>query len=138
PTLEAVQHKLNQPIALGYSNVGTVVEIGAEVDGFEPGDRVLSNGPHAEVVCVPKNLCARIPEGVSDEAAVFGVLGATALEGIRLAQPTLGEAFVVSGLGLVGLLTVQLLSAHGCRVLGLDFDPERLERAAAFGVETFN
>ena len=96
-----------------------------ECPSFQVGDRVVSNGPHAEVVCVPKNLCARIPDGVSDEAAAFTVVGAIALQGIRLAQPTLGDAFVVTGLGLIGLMTVQLLQAHGCRVLGIDLDSRK-------------
>ncbi|MEZ6052140.1 MAG: zinc-binding alcohol dehydrogenase [Planctomycetaceae bacterium] len=138
PTLEAVRNKLDQPIPLGYCNVGTVLEVGSGVDGFEVGDRVLSNGHHAEVVCVPQNLCARIPDNVSDESATFTVVAAIGLQGIRLAQPTLGETFVVSGLGLIGLLTVQLLRAHGCRVLGLDFNEQRLAQAAEFGAETFN
>lgn len=99
-------------------------------------DRVVSNGHHAEVVRVPKNLCARIPDDVDDESAAFTVLGAIALQGIRLAQPTLGEAVVVTGLGLIGLLAVQLLRAHGCRVLGIDFDPARCELARSFGAET--
>jgi predicted dehydrogenase/threonine dehydrogenase-like Zn-dependent dehydrogenase len=138
PTLEAVRSKLDQPLPLGYCNVGRVIEVGPGVSGFEPGDRVLSNGHHAEVVCVPANLCARIPDGVPDEAAVFGVVASIGLQGIRLAAPTLGEAVVVSGLGLIGLLTVQLLRAQGCRVLGLDFNPQRLAQAAEFGAETFS
>lgn len=138
PTLAAVRSKLDQPIPLGYCNVGTVLEVGPGVEDFQPGDRVASNGPHAEVVCVPKNLCARIPDGISDEAAAFTVLGSIGLQGIRLAQPTLGEAFVVSGLGLIGLVTVQLLKAHGCRVLGLDFSAERLKLAEQMGADTFN
>ncbi len=138
PTLMAVRSKLDQPIPLGYCNVGTVIEVGSGVEGFEPGDRVASNGPHAEIVSVPKNLCAKIPDGVSDDAAAFTVLGSIGLQGVRLAQPTLGEAFVVSGLGLIGLLTVQLLKAHGCRVLGLDFSPSRLDLAKKLGAETFN
>ncbi len=137
PTLEAVNSKLDQPIPLGYCNVGSVLAVGQGAEGPQPGDRVLSNGPHAEVVCVPKNLCARIPDSVTDEAATFGVVAAIGLQGIRLAQPTLGEAFVVSGLGLIGLLTVQLLRAQGCRVLGLDFDESRLALARRFGAETF-
>ena len=136
PTLDAVRAKLDQPLPLGYCNVGTVLEVGAGVEGFEPGDRVLSNGHHAEVVSVPQNLCARIPESVSDEAAAFGVVAAIGLQGIRLAQPTLGEAFVVSGLGLIGLLSVQLLRAHGCRVLGLDYNQQRLAQAAELGADT--
>ncbi len=135
-TLDAVRSKLDQPLALGYCNVGRVIE--ARCDGFAPGDRIVSNGKHAEIVSVPRNLCARIPEGVSDEAASFTVLAAIGLQGIRLAQPTLGEAVVVTGLGLIGLLTVQMLRAQGCRVLGIDFDPARLELARAFGAETVN
>lgn len=135
-TFDAVSRKLDQPLALGYCNVGRVVEVGPDVRDFAAGDRIASNGKHAEVVSVPVNLAARIPENVSDEAAAFTVLGAIALHGIRLGSPTLGEVFAVSGLGLIGLLTVQLLRAHGCRVLGLDFDPARLELARQFGAET--
>src|SRR5690606_8399965 len=102
------------------------------------GDRVVSNGPHADVVSVPKNLCARIPDGVSDEAAAFTVVGAIGLQGVRLAQPTLGESFVVTGVGLIGLLAVQLLRAHGCRVLAIDFDESKLKLAESFGAETCN
>ena len=104
--------------------------------GFAVGDRVISNGKHAEMVCVPVNLCARIPDGVSDEAAAFTVIGAIALQGIRLVAPTLGEAVVVTGLGLIGLLTVKLLRAQGCRVLGIDLDPAKLALARRFGAET--
>ena len=136
PTLEAVFRKLDEPLPLGYCNAGVVLETGSAVRGLAPGDRVISNGPHADIVCVPSNLCAKIPDGVSDEQAAFTVLGGIALQGIRLAQPTLGEAFVVSGLGLVGLLTVQLLKAHGCRVMATDINPKRLELVEALGVET--
>jgi predicted dehydrogenase/threonine dehydrogenase-like Zn-dependent dehydrogenase len=136
PTVETVFAKLNQPLPLGYCNVGTVLEAGRGVSGFPIGKRVVSNGKHAEVVAVPQNLCAIVPEGVTDDEAAFTVLGAVALQGIRLINPTLGEAFVVTGLGLVGLLTVQLLKANGCRVLGLDYDPARLELARQFGAET--
>jgi predicted dehydrogenase/threonine dehydrogenase-like Zn-dependent dehydrogenase len=135
PTLEAVFNKLDQPLPLGYCNVGRVAEIGKGVAGFELGDRVISNGKHAEVVSVPINLCAKVPDSVSDEEAAFTVLGAIALQGIRLVQPTLGETVVVTGLGLIGLVTVQLLRAHGCRVLGLDFDKEKLALARQFGSE---
>jgi predicted dehydrogenase/threonine dehydrogenase-like Zn-dependent dehydrogenase len=136
PTLEAVRAKLEHPLPLGYCNAGTVLEIGANVQGFTPGDRVVSNGPHAEMVRVPHNLCAKIPPGVSDEAAALTVLGAIGLQGVRLVQPTLGESMVVIGLGLIGLITVQLLRAHGCRVLGADFNPNRLALASTFGAET--
>ena len=90
PTVAAVMNKLDQPLALGYCNVGVVVDVGAGVTGFAVGDRVASNGKHAEVVSVPMNLCAKVPDGISDERAVFAVLGAIALQGIRLANPTLG------------------------------------------------
>ncbi len=135
PTLEAVFNKLDQPLPLGYCNVGRVEAVGLGVAGYELGQRVVSNGKHAEVVSVPVNLCAAIPEGVSDEAAAFTVLGAIGLQGIRLAQPTLGETVVVTGLGLIGLMTVQLLRAQGCRVLGVDFDAEKLALARQFGAE---
>jgi predicted dehydrogenase/threonine dehydrogenase-like Zn-dependent dehydrogenase len=135
PTLEAVFNKLDQPLPLGYCNVGVVIGIGAGVTGFAIGDRVVSNGKHAEIVSVPKNLCARIPDGVSDEEAAFTVVGAIGLQGIRLAEPSLGEAVAVTGLGIIGLLTVQLLRAQGCRVLGIDFDPAKLQLARQLGAE---
>ena len=136
PTLDAVRNKLDQPLPMGYCNAGVVIEVGAWVTGFAVGDRVASNGKHAEVVCVPKNLCAKVPETVSDESAAFTVTSAIALQGIRLIQPTLGEGVVVTGLGLIGLVAVQLLRAHGCRVLGIDMDPVKLELAQQFGAET--
>ena len=136
PTLDAVLSKLDQPLPLGYCNVGTVLDVGPGVVGFSKGDRVISNGKHAEVVSVPVNLAAAVPDGVTDDDAAFTVLGAIALQGVRLANPTIGEAFVVTGLGLVGLLAVQLLRANGCRVLGIDFSPERLALAESFGAET--
>lgn len=135
PTVEAVFNKLNQPLPLGYCNVGRVAQVGAGDTAFKVGDRVISNGPHAEVVSVPFNLCAKVPDSVSDDEAAFTVLGAIALQGIRLIQPTLGETVVVTGLGLVGLMTVQLLRANGCRVLGIDFDPAKLALAEQFGAE---
>lgn len=135
PTLQAVRNKLDQPLPMGYCNVGEVVEVGAGVSGFAVGERVASNGKHAEMVAVPVNLCARVPDAVSDDAAAFTVLGAIALQGIRLVQPTLGETVVVTGLGLIGLVTVQLLKAQGCRVLGLDFDSDKLALARRYGAE---
>ncbi len=137
-TIEAVQSKLAQPLPLGYCNVGVVSELGAGVEGFQVGDRVVSNGPHADVVKVSKNLCARIPDAVDDESAAFVVVASIGLQGIRLAQPTLGEAFVVTGAGLIGLLTVQLLRAQGCRVLAIDFDEQKLALARQFGAQTCN
>jgi threonine dehydrogenase-like Zn-dependent dehydrogenase len=138
PTVEAVFNKLDQPLPLGYCNVGTVLEAGAGVAGFAPGDRVVSNGKHAEVVSRAAEPVRRVPDAVADEEAAFTVLGAIALQGIRLVQPTLGETVVVTGLGLIGLVAVQLLRAHGCRVLGLDFDPEKLALAKSFGAEVVN
>jgi predicted dehydrogenase/threonine dehydrogenase-like Zn-dependent dehydrogenase len=135
PTIETVRRKLDVPVALGYCNVGRVLEVGAGVTGFRAGDRVVSNGKHAELVTVPTNLCAKVPQSVSDADASFAVLGAIALQGIRLAHPTLGESFAVTGLGLTGLMAVQLLRAHGCRVLAIDFNRERLGLAASFGAE---
>ncbi len=135
-TVDAVSSKLDQPLPLGYSNVGVVSEVGEDVSGLSHGDRVVSNGHHAEVVAVPQNLIARIPDAVSDEHAAFTVLAAIGLQGIRLAEPTLGEYVVVTGLGLIGLLTVQMLKSNGCRVLGIDLDASRLALARSFGAET--
>ena len=133
-TVDAVQSKLDQPLPLGYCNAGVILE--SDVDKFKPGDRVVSNGNHAEVVRVPKNLCVKIPDDVDDESAAFTVLGAIGLQGIRLIQPTIGECFVVTGLGLIGLLCVQMLRANGCRVIGIDFDSNKCELARKFGAET--
>jgi len=137
-TVDAVRSKLGQPLQLGYCNVGTVQEVGSNVIGFQRGDRVASNGPHADFVRVPEKLCVKVPDSVDDESAAFTVLAAIGIQGIRLAQPSLGETFVVSGLGLVGLLTVQLLRAQGCRVLGIDFDEKKLAIARDFGADTVN
>jgi len=137
PTIDAVRAKLDQPIPLGYANAGVVKSAGRGTLNAElrEGDRVVSNGPHAEVVCVPRNLCAKVPDSVSDDEAAFTVLGAIGLQGVRLAQPMLGEYFVVTGLGLIGLLTVQILKANGCRVLGIDIDPWKCGLASDFGAE---
>ncbi len=138
PTIEAVRSKLSQPIPLGYSNVGVVAQVGANTQGFVAGDRVLSNGNHAETVRVPQNLCAKIPDNVSDEAAAFAVVGSIGLQGIRLAQPTIGETFVVMGAGLIGLMTIQILLANGCRVLATDFDADKLALAQTWGAQICN
>lgn len=133
-TYDAVRSKLNQPIAMGYCAAGTVLEeIGTD---FKVGDRVLSNGPHAEVVCISHNLVAKIPDAVSFEEATFAPVASIGLQGIRLVAPQLGETVVVMGLGLIGLLTVQMLVAQGCRVIGLDFDVAKLQLAKQFGAET--
>ncbi len=138
PTIESVMNKLDQPLPLGYCNVGIVEQVGAGLTGFSVGDRVASNGKHAEVVCVPAILCAKVPDGVSDDDAAFTVLSSIALQGIRLAQPTLGETVAVIGLGLIGLVTVQLLRANGCKVIGIDLDATKLAAARAMGAETVN
>jgi len=138
PTVEAVMNKLDEPMPLGYCNAGVVLQVGEGVMELQPGDRVVSNGPHAEAVCVPRNLCAKIPAGVAFEEAAFTVLSSIALQGVRLAAPTLGERFMVFGLGMLGLLTVQLLKASGCRVLAVDFSEKRLRLADSFGADTVN
>ncbi len=135
PTLDAVFSRLDEPLPLGYCNAGIVLEVGDGVTGFKPGDRVVSNGAHAEVVCIPHTLCSRIPDDVSDESAAFTVLGSIGLQGLRLIQPTLGECIVVTGLGLIGLMTVQMCIANGCRVLGIDVDPNKLQLAKELGAE---
>lgn len=139
-TFGAVRDKLAASQALGYSASGIVVGVGDDVTEFRVGDRVACAGlgfaSHAEAISVPKNLCVRLPENVDFEAGAFGTLGAIALQGVRLAEPTLGDSFVVIGLGLVGQLTVQLLKANGCRVFGIDLDPERINLARELGAET--
>lgn len=139
PTVQKVFAKLDTPIPLGYSLAGTVVEAGAEAGGYAVGDRIACAGAavanHAEYNAVPKNLSVRIPAGVCDEAASFVTLGAIALQGVRVANPTLGERVVVMGLGLIGQLTVQLLKANGCRVLGFDPNPGRAKLALEMGAD---
>lgn len=138
PTVETVFNKLGEPLPLGYCNVGKVIAVGEGVNDFKIGDRVVSNGQHAEFVCVPKNLVAHIPDNVSDEEATFTVIGSIGLQGIRLLNPTLGETVVVVGLGLIGLLTAQLLVANGCRVIGSDIDESKLQMAKKWGIIPFN
>ena len=138
PTINAVKNKLEQPIPLGYCNVGEVVEVGADVTEFKIGDRVASNGPHAEYVTVPKNLAAKIPTNVENEEASFTVMGAIGLQGMRLIQPTFGETIVVIGLGLIGLISAQLLKANGCKVVGFDFDQKKVDLANSFGINAVN
>lgn len=139
PTVKRVFERLETPAALGYSCAGTALRIGKAVDRFSVGDRVACAGQqyasHAEVVYVPKNLCVRIPDGVDFEEAAFVTLGAIALQGVRQADPRLGERVAVIGLGLLGQLTVQLLKAAGCSVLGSDLDQDRLALAQEFGAD---
>lgn len=138
PTMNAIFNKLNQPLPLGYCNVGEVVGVGRGVTEFQIGDRVASNGNHAEYVNIPKNLVAKIPDNVTDEEAAFTVIGSIGLQGIRLLDPTFGETIVVVGLGLIGLVTAELLLANGCNVIGFDFDPEKIKIAKEKGVVAIN
>jgi predicted dehydrogenase/threonine dehydrogenase-like Zn-dependent dehydrogenase len=136
-TLNAVREKLDESHALGYSAAGTVIEVGEGVTEFRSGDRVACAGAgyatHAEMLSVPKNLCVRIPDGVDFESGAFATLGAIALQGIRLAGPTLGESVAVIGLGLVGQIAVQLLKANGCFVFGVDLDEWKVDLARQLG-----
>lgn len=133
PTIRTVVSRLDAPQPLGYSCAGVVVAAGAEVSEFAPGDRVACAGAgyasHAELVCVPENLTAPVPAGLPLHKAAFATVGAIALQGLRVARPTLGEVAAVIGLGLIGQLAVQLLRANGCRVLGIDVDAERVKQA---------
>lgn len=134
PTIESVFNKLNQPMPLGYCNVGIVEDFGINVTNISIGDRVISNGNHAEFVVVPQNLVEKIPNNVSDDEASFTVIGAIGLQGIRLLNPTFGETIVVIGLGLVGLITSELLVSNGCNVIGFDFDETKVKIAQSKGV----
>ena len=138
PTLEAVFNKLGQPIPLGYCNVGEVVAVGHKVKSIKVGDRVASNGNHAEFVSVPENLVAKIPDNVTESQAAFTVIGAIGLQGIRLLNPTLGEKVVVIGLGLIGLITAELLKMNGCEIIGFDFDQTKIDHAKSRGITAVN
>ena len=137
-TLHSVAARLDEPLPLGYCNCGTIMRVGEGVQGFSAGDRVVSNGPHAELVCVPQHLCAKVPETVTDEQAVFTVMAAIGLQGIRLMQPTFGETICVIGLGLIGLLSVQLLRANCCKVIAVDVNNDRLNLAHQYGARIIN
>jgi polar amino acid transport system substrate-binding protein len=138
-TFASVRDKMAASQALGYSAAGVVAAVAEDVTEFQAGDRVACAGvgyaSHAEVLSVPKNLCVHLPDSVSFESGAYGTLGAIALQGVRLAEPTLGESVVVIGLGLVGQLTVQLLKANGCRVFGLDLDESRVALALELGAD---
>jgi len=135
-TIESVFSSLNQPTKMGYCHVGRVLDNGNTE--FSVGDRVVSNASHGEVVRSPYNLTAKIPENIDDDSAVFTVLGSIALQGVRLVSPSIGEIVVVSGLGLIGLLAVQILKANGCRVIGIDLDSDKCKLASSFGAEVIN
>jgi len=136
-TMQTVSTRLGAPNPLGYSSAGVAVAVGGLVEGIHPGDRVACGGAgyanHAEFAVVPKNLAVKIPDKVSDEEAAFATLGAIALQGVRLADPKLGETVLVLGLGLLGQITVQLLRANGCRVIGTDLDPALVALSEKFG-----
>lgn len=134
-TVDQVRKKLETPMIMGYSSAGIVLACGAGVQNFKPGDRVASNGPHAEIVCVPKNLCAHVANNVDFDHACFAVLGSIALQGIRLSKTVLGDTVFVIGLGLVGQMTVALLKSAGARVIGTDLDPSKCELALKMGAE---
>ena len=137
-TTRSVLRRLDQLLPLGYCNVGDVVAIGEGVEGFTIGDRVVSNGPHAEVVCVPVNLVAKVPDNVPDHEAAFTVLGAVGLHGVRLLAPALGERVAVIGLGLIGLMVVDMLRAQGCEVVGIEPDEDRRRIAGEKAVKTID
>src|SRR5512134_3857665 len=137
-TAQAVFNRLDQPMALGYSSAGTIVALGKNMQGFKVGQRVACAGAgfavHAEYNIVPKKLLTPLPKNVDFESAAFTTLGAIALHGFRLAEPQIGENVAVIGMGLLGLLTIQLAAAAGCNVLGIDIDPARISLAASLGL----
>ena len=139
PTYRTVTTRLDAPQPLGYSCAGIVEAVGEDVTTLAVGDRVACAGAgyanHAEIVCVPENLVARVPDGVALEKAAFTTIGAIAMQGLRVTTPTLGEIAALIGLGLVGQLTLQLLLANGCRVLGIDVDATRVKQALDQGAE---
>lgn len=139
PTIEAAFSRLDQPMVLGYSSAGTIMEVGPGLSGFKAGDRVACGGGghavHAEYAVVPQNLMAHIPDTVVFESAAFTTLGAIAMHGFRLGQPQVGEQVGIVGLGLLGLLAVGIARAAGCRVFGVDLDPRRVELARNMGAE---
>lgn len=139
-TAQAAFNRLDQPMVLGYSSAGTIVQLGKNMQGFKVGQRVACAGGgyavHAEYNVVPKNLLTPLPKNVDFESAAFTTLGAIALHGFRLAEPQIGENVAVIGLGLLGLLTIQIASAAGCNVLGIDLDPKRIALASSLGLQS--
>lgn len=134
-TAQQVRAKLDEPMPLGYSAAGVVLECGRGVQELKPGDRVATAAPHAGIIAASKMQCAKIPDGVTFEQAAYTSVAAIGLEGVRLARVTLGERVVVVGLGLIGQLVCAMLKAQGCKVFGVDIDPQKLERARAFGAD---
>jgi predicted dehydrogenase/threonine dehydrogenase-like Zn-dependent dehydrogenase len=140
PTVQAAFNRLDQPMALGYSSAGTIVALGKNMQGFKVGQRVACAGGgyavHAEYAVVPRNLLTPLPKNVDFESAAFTTLGAIAMHGFRLAEPQIGENAAVIGLGLLGLLAIQIAAAAGCNVLGIDIDPQRVALASSLGAES--
>ncbi len=140
PTVEAAFNRLDQPMALGYSSAGIIEEIGEDLSGFNIGDRVACGGSgyavHAEYAIVPQNLLVKVPSHLDLESAAFSTLGAIALHGFRLAHPQIGDRVAVIGLGLLGLMAVQIARAAGCSVLGIDLNPQRIALANQFGIQS--
>ncbi len=137
-TMDSVRNRLKQPLALGYSSAGTVVEVGAEAPVFAVGDRVAcagSGASHAEMGFIPRNLAVKLPDSVSFEAGAFATLGAIAMQGIRQGEVVLGSKVAVIGLGLLGQLAVQMLKAAGCQVFGIDLSPQRVQLALQMGAD---
>jgi NADPH:quinone reductase-like Zn-dependent oxidoreductase len=138
-TFQSVVAKMDQPLPLGYSAAGVIEAVSPEVLDLKVGDRVAIAGAgyasHAEINFVPRNLAALIPDSVSFEEAAYSTVAAIAMQGVRLAHPELSEVVVVSGLGLIGLITVQLLKASGCRVLGIDFNKDKVEAGLRLGMD---
>ncbi|MBI4762602.1 MAG: bi-domain-containing oxidoreductase [Chloroflexota bacterium] len=139
PTLQAAFNRLDQPMPLGYSSAGVIVALGKDMPGFKIGQRVacagLNYAVHAEYNVVPRNLITPIPKNVDFESAAFTTLGAIAMHGFRLTEAGLGETVAVIGMGLLGLLAAQIATAAGCRVLGIDIDPARIQLASSLGLE---
>lgn len=136
---QTAMSRLESPMPLGYSAAGVVVEVGCSVPGFAPGDRVAVAGAghanHAEFLSVPHTLAAAIPDDVADECAAYTTIASIAMQGVRQASPSLGDTVVVLGLGLLGIITVQLLKANGCRVFGIDLNPQKVDQAREFGLD---
>lgn len=135
-TWRQVRARLQEPLALGYSSAGVVLEVGRDVRRFRPGDRVASAGAHAEAVIVPQTLVATVPDHVPFDEACYATIGAVALNGLRLAQVGLGDRVAVIGLGLIGQIAIQLGRAAGCRILATDVDAGRLALARELGADT--
>jgi len=138
-TRRLVQRKVTQRLQTGYSAAGQIIAVGDGIEDLSVGQCVACAGNqhalHAEIICVPRNLCVRVPDGVDTAAASTVTLGAIALQGVRRMNPTLGETIVVVGLGILGQLTVQILRANGCKVIGIDLDPARVDLALALGMD---